>query len=289
MKCVWILLVLTIAISCTQVKEFPDAPYIGITYGTIQTRLLKYGIDINKDYIHALQDHHANVVRIFISDSNRDIHNKLQQCSAFLIPGGFDIHPSRYGETEYKYLENVDKELDALEYKVLAYAREHYMPVLGICRGCQMLNVFYGGSLYQDIPTQFKSDKHVIHRKSLNLYVYTHAMPCYHEIALNTKSRLATICGLQNITVNSYHHQAAKKVAKGFIVNANSLDGSIEGIEYSGNVFIVGTQFHPEMMREENPVFDTVFTVFVNEAHAHKKCKTTKFFGRPDKVGAFSK
>lgn len=167
MKRVCILVVLTIAISCTQVKEFPDAPYIGITYGTIQTRLLKYGIDINKHYIHA--------------------------------------------------------------------------------------------------------------------------MPCYHEIALNTKSRLATICGLQNITVNSYHHQAAKKVAKGFIVNANSLDGSIEGIEYSGNVFIVGTQFHPEMMREENPVFDTVFTVFVNEAHAYKKCKTKKFFGRPDKVGASSK
>jgi len=70
MKRLWLLLLLVITISCTQVKEFPDAPYIGITYGTIQTRMLPYGIDINKDYIHALQAHHANVIRIFISDSN---------------------------------------------------------------------------------------------------------------------------------------------------------------------------------------------------------------------------
>lgn len=271
MKRLWLLLSLVILISCTQVKEFPNAPYIGITYGTIQTRLLNYGIDINKDYIHALQAHHANVIRIFVSDSNRDINTKLAKSSALLIPGGFDIHPSHYGEAEYKYLETVDRELDALEYTVLSYAKKHNMPVLGICRGCQMLNVFYGGSLYQDIPTQFKSDKRVIHRKSLNLYVYTHAMPCYHDITLNTKSRLAAIFGVQTLSVNSYHHQAAKKLAKGFIVNALSPDGSVEGIEYTGNVFIVGTQFHPEMMREENPVFDKLFAVFVKEVQAYMK------------------
>ncbi len=271
MKRLWLLLLVTITISCTQVKEFPDAPCIGITYGTIQTRLLKYGIDINKDYIHAMQAHRANVIRIFVSDSNQDIIKKLQKISGLLIPGGFDIHPSRYGEAEYKYLESVDKKLDELEFFVLAYAQKHKMPVLGICRGCQMLNVLYGGSLYQDIPTQFKSDKKVIHRKSLNLYVYTHAMPCYHEINIFKNSRLRTIMENDTISVNSYHHQAVKKLALGFIINARSLDGSVEGIEHTGETFIVGTQFHPEMMRQENPLFDNLFKEFVKEVSTYKR------------------
>lgn len=272
MKRLYLLLILLIiTISCSQLQEFPEAPYIDITYGTVQTKFLKWGIDINKDYIKAMQDHKVNVIRIFVTDSSKEIYSKCAKAQGFIIPGGFDVHPSRYGEEEYKYLENVDKKLDELEFIVLAYAQKHSMPVLGICRGCQILNVFYGGSLYQDIPTQFKSGTHVIHRKSLNLYVYTHAMPCYHEINLTKNSRLRKILGNDTISVNSYHHQAVKRLAQGFIVNARSLDGSVEGIEHTGKTFIVGTQFHPEMMREENPVFENLFKEFVKEVSTYKR------------------
>ncbi len=271
MKLLYLLQIVLLIISCSQVKEFPQAPYIGITYGTVQTKFLKWGIDINKDYIKAMQDHKVNVLRIFVTDSPKEIYTKCAKAQGFIIPGGFDVHPSRYGEEEYKYLENVDKKLDELEFLVLAYAQKHTMPVLGICRGCQILNVFYGGSLYQDMPTQFKSGTNVIHRKSLNLYVYSHAMPCYHEIIISENSRLGTILASDTISVNSYHHQAVKRLAQGFIVNARSQDGSVEGIEFTGKTFIMGTQFHPEMMREENPVFDNLFKEFVKEVTTYKR------------------
>ncbi|MCX8124570.1 MAG: gamma-glutamyl-gamma-aminobutyrate hydrolase family protein [Spirochaetes bacterium] len=248
---------------------FEGTPTIGITYGSIQTTLLKWGIDINKDYTSAVQSHKANIMRIFVTDSSDAIQAKCAKVHAFIIPGGFDVHPSRYGEKEYTYLESVDKKLDELEFFVLEYAKKHNMPVLGICRGCQIVNVFYGGTLYQDIPTQFRPTQKVIHRKSLNLFVYSHALPCYHEISFKKNSRLAAIFGKEVMTVNSYHHQAVKQLAPGFIITAHSQDGLVEGIEHTGKTFIVGTQFHPEMMREENPLCDNLFKEFIKESYLY--------------------
>ncbi len=252
--------------SCGNQEPSSNGPSIGITYGQVQMKMKKFCIDVNNDYVEAVRDNGGNAVEITINDPEIVIQEKLHTLDGVLIPGGLDVHPSRYNENEYEKLEAVDKELDALEFTVLEYARKNKLPVLGICRGCQILNVFYGGSLYQDIPTQFESDKTIQHRDQLDLVLYTHSVACYHEVNLSNISILHDILDRDSLEVNTYHHQAVKDLAPGFVVNARSVDGLVEGIERRGGPFILGTQFHPEKMREDRPVFNSIFVKFIQAA-----------------------
>ena len=131
--------------------------------------------------------------------------------------------------------------------------------------------MFYGGSLYQDIPTQFESDTDVQHRDQVDLIIYTHSVACYHEVTISNKTMLYNMLGKDSLDVNTYHHQAVKDLAPGFVVNARSLDGLVEGIERRGGPFILGTQFHPEKMREDRPVFNSIFVNFLKAASSYQK------------------
>ena len=130
----------------------PGSIQIAVLDGSVQSSLLRFGIDVNSDYVHALSQEGASVVRVSVRDDPAEIDRTLSGICGVLVPGGFDIEPSRYHEAPDRKLEKTDPALDGLESRVLAFARDRQIPVLGICRGCQALNVFYGGSLYQDIP-----------------------------------------------------------------------------------------------------------------------------------------
>jgi putative glutamine amidotransferase len=247
----------------------PGTVTIAILDGSIQSSLLRIGIDVNSDYRDALAKYGAAVVRLSVRDTPEETYRKLSLVSGVLVPGGFDIEPSRYHEAPDKKLEKTDPALDALEFRALSNARDRQLPVLGICRGCQALNVFYGGSLYQDIPSQYRERPPVQHRRSIDLLVYKHAAACYHDVRIEKKSELARLLKAENVRVNTYHHQAARRVAKNFIVSARSTDGVVEGIErIDGNVFILGTQFHPEKMLDEAPAMEEIFRIFVEKAAA---------------------
>lgn len=260
-------LLLFLSIACGGREPAPGGVKIALLDGGTQSFLLHFGIDINGDYVKALAKQGASVVRISVKDDPAEIDRRLASVSGLLVPGGFDIEPSLYKEAPDKKIVMTDPALDKLEFRAFSYAREKRMPVLGICRGCQALNVFYGGSLYQDIPSQYREKTQVPHTRTVNLLIYRHPVPCFHDISIEKKSELARILKLGSARVNTYHHQAAKRVAPGFLVAARSPDGVVEAIErMEGGVFILGIQFHPEKMLDETPVMNEIFRAFVRRA-----------------------
>jgi len=164
----------------------------------------------------------------------------LTEAAGIIITGGRDIHPSIYGKSnEVEKCGEFDRYRDSLELKMVAFAKNNQTPLLGICRGHQMLNVALGGSLYTDIPTDIK--KNVSHRNADN--------PPMHKIFIKKKSLLAKIIGAKKCTVNSYHHQSADKLGENLSVIARTRDGVVESIVYTKpNWIALGVQFHPEKM-----------------------------------------
>ena len=164
-----------------------------------------------------------------------------------LLCGGEDVEPRRYGETPHANLGKVNLRRDAWEFTLLDEATRRRKPLLGICRGCQVLNVHFGGTLWQDVPTEL--DGAPVHR-----------LTGEHPVALEAGSRLATLLGTTETSVNSRHHQAAKACAAGFKVAARSPDGVVEAIE-GASYPALGVQFHPESLfvrsgrREFLPLF----------------------------------
>ena len=164
-------------------------------------------------------------------------------CIVFL--GGPDIGPSWYGESPAPGLEEVNPARDVSDYWLARTAIDRGMPLLAICRGCQLVNVVCGGTLYQDIPSQLGSDLHRDPRKKKY---------AWHDIAVEDGDSLiaAALGGPGAYEVNSWHHQGIKDVGKGLVVTARSADGLPEALEFKGsNQFMLAVQYHPEKMIEK--------------------------------------
>jgi putative glutamine amidotransferase len=166
----------------------------------------------------------------------------LSTCSGLLLTGGEDVNPSRYGkENELSKCEEIDDYRDSLELALIEKAVRLKMPVFGICRGEQILNVALGGTLFTDIPTDI--GKSVLHRSSSS------ANGSPHIVNIDKKSLLYKLTGISRDTVNSYHHQAIDKIAPGFKISAVSENGVAEAMERispQGKSFIMAVQWHPE-------------------------------------------
>lgn len=177
---------------------------------------MRFGIAIRKNendyfvhqsYLILLKKHHHTYD--FIT-----LETPLENFDAFLLPGGYDIDPSYYQQKNYA-AKNIDKEMDELDFKIIDFAQKTKKPLLGICRGIQSINVFFKGTLKQDI----------LHHQNEN-----------HFITWNQKSYL----------VNSFHHQSIDKLGNDLQVLAKSQDGEIEIIKHT-SFPILGVQFHPEL------------------------------------------
>ena len=172
-------------------------------------------------------------------DSDKvDVDQILSMCDGLLMTGGADINPHLYGEDPIPECDTWQDVRDVLEYKLLDKALEEDMPVLGICRGTQMLNVFLGGTLYQDLPTQHTG-------------TFNHAMkPPYettcHKVRLLQGEPLHELLGVEEIPVNSIHHQAIRQIAPTLVPMAYSLDDILEAVWMPGKRFVWGVQWHPE-------------------------------------------
>jgi putative glutamine amidotransferase len=185
----------------------------------------------------------------------RDIFARLD---GLLLAGGVDVHPSEYGEAVEPYCGSIDDARDAVELRMIRWALDSKMPLLGICRGIQMINVAAGGSLYQDIPAQLENKLRHQHVKG-NPY----HLPV-HSLEIDPASQLARALRVTKIEVNSLHHQSVKRVAPDFYITARAPDGIIEGIEARNGHFAVGVQFHPELMVDHDARMMGIFRELIN-------------------------
>ena len=188
----------------------------------------------------------------------------LDGIDGLLLSGGTDLDPFYYGEEWAPELGVTIPERDAFEIALVRLALERRMPVLGICRGMQILNVALGGTLYQDLPSHLGED-------ILNHWQETPKWHPAHEIEILHDSHLAEITGCQNAKVNSYHHQGIKELADGLAVAARSPDGVVEAVEYHdfSDQWLIGVQWHAEMMREVGIEHQNLFEAHVCAAKRH--------------------
>jgi putative glutamine amidotransferase len=193
-----------------------------------------------KRYWDALRN--AGIEPIDYGDPGRS----LKDCAGLLLTGGIDVDPARYGESRHASVEEVSPERDTHEAGLLWQALEFDKPVLAICRGHQLLNVCLGGKLLQDIESG-------THR-----WLEAEGYPSqFHEVAIESSTKLHDVLGVDKTTVNSRHHQAvtADFLAPGLRVSALSGDGLVEGVESEIHTWVVGVQWHPERV-EENKAFN---------------------------------
>ena len=189
----------------------------------------------------------------------------LESCCGLLVTGGEDVNPVIYGKgDELAKCEAIDHYRDTLEIALIKKAHSMKMPIFGICRGEQILNVAFGGTLFTDIPTD-KGTK-VIHRNE-----GFDGSP--HGVDIEKESEVYKILGVQHGIVNSHHHQAVDKIASGFRVVAISVDGVVEAIEsvnVSDSSFIMGVQWHPEKPTQNAELSKPFAVHFLNCVKSYK-------------------
>lgn len=182
-----------------------------------------------------------------------------------LLSGGSDLDPSYYGEEPIPELNATIPKRDAFEMALVGHALERGLPVFGICRGLQILNVALGGTLYQDLPSQLHPDL-IAHRQRVPKWQWS------HEVEVAGNSKVAGIMETGDIRVNSYHHQAIKDLAEPLAAVAHASDGVIEAVESRdlSKRWLVGVQWHAEAMRDsEGAEHRNLFSAHVAAAERH--------------------
>jgi putative glutamine amidotransferase len=243
-------------------------PLIGISCGTFRDRDWcppSYGH--RQTYIDAvLQAGGAPLLIPPLLDTStlRTIYERLD---GVLLAGGGDIAPNHYGDQPHERLGTIDPPRDLTELRLARWAVAEGKPLLGICRGVQLINVALGGSLYQDIPSQLNTT--IDHNLSYEREDWTFLA---HSISLAADSRLAHILGTTHLMINSLHHQAVRRVATGLRAVAWAPDGVIEALENEGQTFIIGVQGHPEALQATvDPRWQNLFAAFVESCSDHHR------------------
>ena len=187
----------------------------------------------------------------------------LDMCDGFLFTGGVDLHPCHYGEEVRAECGEIQPLRDESELLLFDSIIKTDKPIMGICRGCQLLNVALGGSLIQDIPSQVGTE--IKHRQSAPF-----TLPA-HTVSLCYGSQLRELFGKDTISVNSIHHQAIKELGAGLRTEAIAADGVIEAARSTDGRFISLIQWHPERTYECSEESKMIFKQFVDEARRFKK------------------
>jgi putative glutamine amidotransferase len=192
-------------------------------------------------YLRAIEAAGGIPALIHLTRDEEVIDAHFQRCDALLLAGGVDVDPSFYHAERHPLLEATSPEQDALEVALTRRAAAEGMPILGICRGIQMLNVALGGTLYQDIEAEIPNA--LDHRESTKSQNMAHLA---HPIALAEDSRLAELLDTGELIVNTLHHQAVRDLAPGLRIVGRAYDGVVEAAEGTGSGFIMAVQCHPE-------------------------------------------
>ena len=244
------------------------APVIGITATLkedpegIDTRPLGGFVRADLDYVEGVAQ--AGGAPIILPPIVEAAGSLVESIDGLLLSGGSDLDPSYYGEKPLLEMGVTIPERDAFEMEILGHALERGIPVFGICRGLQVLNVALGGTLYQDLPTQFDAEAFK-HRQN------TPKRQPTHEVEVDVNSRVGEVVGSRNLKVNSYHHQAVKDLADGLVVCGRSRDGVVEAVEARNlsEQWLLAVQWHAEAMRESGQEHRSLFEAHVEAARRH--------------------
>lgn len=215
---------------------------------------------VNKDYVDAVIKNGGIPLMIPMSLDEEIIAEQISMIDGLILSGGHDVCPHNYGEEPSSKLEEILPERDEYDFILLREAKKRKLPILGICRGCQIINVFEGGTLYQDL-SYIKNDREILkHSQDHSPELKT------HTAIIENDTKIYKIFGENNIMINSFHHQALKDIAKDYIVSANAKDGVVEAIESTTYPFLVGVQWHPEMMHKYHNDANKIFKALIDEA-----------------------
>ncbi len=215
-----------------------DKPIIGITAAYDFERSTS---NLRDDYYEAVIQCGAVPVIIPVTENKSVWVEYLDLCDGLILSGGPDIDAAYFGQSNLPCANEISPVRDSMELYLAQQAIAVDMPILGICRGIQVLNVAAGGSIFQDIYSENSSGKKLIQHSQKGPRWFQ-----IHGIHIVENSCLFGIFKKDTIKVNSFHHQAVSEVAPGFVVNAYSEDGIIEAISCEGKKFILGVQWHPE-------------------------------------------
>jgi putative glutamine amidotransferase len=201
-------------------------------------------------YFASVRQAGAEPVAISLQQSGTDLAAQLEELDAFVLPGSpSDVDPSRYGAIKSPRAAEADASRDAADAAILRHALDNLKPVFAICYGCQALNVFQGGTLIQDVPTEKPGS--LTHGKT-DLAASANAGDLHHAATLTPGSRLAHLNGSTTAEINTSHHQAIDRPGQNLRVTAVAPDGIIEAVEYTGEApWLVGVQWHPERMAND--------------------------------------
>lgn len=230
-------------------------PIIGITPGIDYSENKLY---INNGYVEAIRLAGGLPVLLPLTDDVEFLKSIIARFDGIVLSGGSDVDAKYWGEPNYTYGGEISPLRDAMEIFIAREAIASDKPVLGICRGCQVMNIALGGTIYQDIYEEQKDKK---------IYKHSQHAPKWHpthEIYIEKDTKVFKIHKEAMIRVNSFHHQAVKDIAPGFVVSARSGDGIIEAIEHINCKFAVGVQWHPEVMWEKDSTHLKLFVKFVS-------------------------
>ena len=201
-------------------------------------------------YMESLARAGAGMRWVELNDPDQAVQDALT-CDGLLLPGGGDMDPKFYGQERIPACGEPNLLRDAAEPLLLRAFLAADKPVLGICRGIQVMNAVLGGDLYQDI----KPFEHLPHNGH---------WAKVHTVTVRRGTLLSRILGQDTVLVNSQHHQAVDRVAPGFTLAALSEDGIVEAIEKPDAGFCLGVQWHPEWLSDADPAMQSLFDAFVN-------------------------
>ncbi len=238
-----------------------DRPVIGV----VTSRKTDEGARTVNPDIERIITELGGEVRPFNFETLRlyELIGEAVQIDGFVFPGGGDLDPGFYGQEKLKECNEPVRKWDELEMNMFPLLMTRGLPMLGICRGCQVINVGFRGTLIQDLPSQ----KGVNHRQDDAQGRYS------HDVHITPGTRLRAAVNADTLRVNSYHHQAIDQVAEGFKVSARAPDGTVEGIESAGpGQFIMGVQWHPEMILDD-PAAREIFKAFMGAVEKRRNTR----------------
>lgn len=239
-----------------------NRPIIGISATLLTAESGVYlGLEracVINNYIEAVRLSGGIPIILPVIEGNEMIEAQVDLIDGLLLSGGYDITPSIFGEEPALGLEATHPARDIYEISLLQSAAAKEKPILGICRGIQLINVAFGGTLFQDLPSSgFPVLQHFQKTK------YSLAT---HLVKLLPQSKLRKIFGKESLFTNSFHHQSVKEIAPGFVISAQTSDGVIEGIESQNAPFLMGVQWHPEVMCPQTSGMQLLFSAFIEAA-----------------------
>ena len=248
-----------------------NRPLIGVPTQTLQAidgipEQLPHSWVMNHRYFTALTCVSAVPVMIPLLVEDEDtLRSMYERLDGLFLAGGVDVDPSSYREDKLDVCGRTDPDRDRVELMLTRWALEDRKPILGVCRGLQVVNVACGGSLVQDVaPEEGRFIKHDYFPNQGFERDYL-----AHEVTLRPGSRFAAIYEAGNILVNSMHHQGIERLGDDLAPTIHAPDGLIEGIEGVNDAFVMAVQWHPEMLIESDPATRRLFSDFTAAASAY--------------------